>query len=65
MVLHEEFDRTGQRRDAKKRITQARSYPLSWVKRARECIYKLGYFVTAAGIERMLQPLTLVPTLVR
>jgi len=44
---------------------QARSYLGDLVLRARECIYKLGYSVVAAGIERMLKPLSLVPTLVR
>jgi len=48
----------------KARITQARYYASDIVKRAREFIYQKGYFITSAGMERMLKPLSLVPTLV-
>jgi hypothetical protein len=64
-IPRKEFDKLGQHHDLKGRITRARSYLGSLIERARECIYKLGYSVTAAGIERMLKPLSLVPTTVR
>jgi hypothetical protein len=64
-IPRKEFDKLGQHYDLKGRTTQARSYLGDLVKRAREAIYKSGHFVTAAGIERMLKPLSLVPTTVR
>ena len=48
------------------RVSQARtSYLGDLVEKAREYIYKSGYSVTAAGIERMLKPFSLMPTTVR
>jgi hypothetical protein len=49
----------------KGRIARTRSYLGDLVENARECIYKSGYSVTAAGVERMLKPFSLVPTTVR
>jgi hypothetical protein len=63
-MLHKEFDKLGQRNDMKKRVTLTRSYFSSLVNWAREYIYKFGYFISAAGIERMLHPLSVVPTVV-
>jgi hypothetical protein len=64
-IPRKEFDKLGQHYDLKARVSQARSYLGDLVERARQCIYKSGYCLTAAGIERMLKPLSLVPTTVR
>jgi hypothetical protein len=64
-IPRKEFDRLGQHNDLKGRVNRTRSYLGDLVERACEFIYKSGHFVTAAGIERMLKPLSLVPTMVR
>jgi hypothetical protein len=65
MIPQKEFDKVGHRNDAKGRITRARSYLFSLIDRARECIYKYGHFITSTAIERMLHPVSVVPTVVR
>jgi hypothetical protein len=59
-----EFDKLGHQQDTKGRTTRARSYCPDLVNRARDCIYNLGYLVTGAAVERMLRPMSLVPTVV-
>jgi hypothetical protein len=59
-----EFNKLGHQQDTKGRITRARSYLSDLVNRARDCIYRMGYLVNAAGVERMLHPMSLVPTVV-
>jgi hypothetical protein len=58
------IDQVGYLRDAQRRISNARTYVGDLVIRAREFIYKLGYGVTSAAVERLLHPRSLVPTLV-
>jgi hypothetical protein len=64
-IPQKEFHKLGQHHDMKGRITRTRSYLGDLVENARECIYKSGYSVTAAGVEHMLKPFSLVPTMVR
>jgi hypothetical protein len=49
-------------RDAKIRISNARSYAGTLVHRARNFIYNLGYGVTSAAVERVLMAESWVPT---
>lgn len=59
-----QFDQLGSKRDSNRRMAGARSYLMDLVSRARHFIYNVGFQPTAAGIERMLKPLSLVPTIV-
>ena len=64
LVPKDELDKLGQVRDSQRRISRARTSDLDWITRARNIIYRLGFPVRSAGIERMLKPTSLVPTLV-
>ncbi|KAF8233087.1 hypothetical protein L208DRAFT_1142259, partial [Tricholoma matsutake] len=57
-----EFNKLGHQQDMKGRITQSQSYLSSLVNRARDCIYCAGYTINATAVERMLRPMSLVPT---
>jgi hypothetical protein len=59
-----EFDKLGWVRDSEKRLKTARSAPTTLVASARHQIYNKGCNVDNAGIERMLKPRSLVPTIV-
>jgi hypothetical protein len=59
-----EFDKLGHQRDMRGRVTRARSYLSDLVSRARDCIYRMGYLVSGAAMERMLRPMSIVPTVV-
>lgn len=59
-----DFDKLGHQQDTTGRIARARHYPEYLVNRARDCIYSSGYPVNHAGIERMLKPMSVVPTVV-
>jgi hypothetical protein len=59
-----EFMKVGQHHDVNVCVKLARVYLADVVNRARDYIYKSGYFVNAAGMERMLKPFSLVPTVV-
>jgi hypothetical protein len=58
------LDKLGQVRDSQGRISGARIFDLDWITRARNIIYQLGFPVRSAGIERMLKPASLTPTVV-
>jgi hypothetical protein len=58
------FDRVGYIRDLQNRLTTARTYARDLVLRARSFIYNLGYGVSSAAVEHLLQAHSLVPTLV-
>lgn len=70
LVPKPELDRLGQKKDDKGRITRARTYCADLinvpylVQSARKSIYEKGFPVASAGIERVLRPLSLVPTTV-
>jgi len=64
LVPKDELDLLGQVRDGQKRISRARTFHANLIIKARDCIYNLGFSVRSAGIERMLKPLSLVPTMV-
>jgi hypothetical protein len=64
-VLKSEIDKLGQKLDARYRITQARSYVGDIITSARNFIYKLGYGVGSAAVERLLKEKSWVPTRVR
>lgn len=64
-ITKDEIGKLGHQRDKERRFSQARSYLSDVVNNAREHIYHKGFLVNSAGIERMLQPLSLVPTTVR
>ena len=51
--------------DTRYRITQARIYLGNIITTARDFIYKQGYGVTSAAVERLLKEKSLVPTRVR
>ena len=59
-----EFDKLGSVKDSQKRLETERSAPTSIVANARNQIYNKGCNVDSAGIERMLKPQSLVPTIV-
>ena len=48
----------------KGRATRARSYLPDLVNRARDWVYHMGYLVSGAAVERILRPMSLVPTVV-
>jgi hypothetical protein len=51
-------------RDARTRISNARTYAGDLVRQARKFIFKLGLGVASAAVERVLKPNSWVPTLV-
>jgi hypothetical protein len=57
-------DKIGHLQDSSDRITKARSYSHNLITLARDFVYKLGYGVTSAAIDRLLKPTSLVPTYV-
>ena len=61
-VLKSEIDKVGQKLDARYRITQARAYIGDLIASARNFIYKLGYGVGSAAVERLLKKQSWVPT---
>ena len=64
LVPRDALDKLGQVRDSQGRISRARIFDLDWITRARNIIYQLGFPVRSAGIERMLKPASLSPTVV-
>lgn len=64
LVPKSELDKLGQVRDSQGRISRARVFNMNWITRARNFIYCLGFPVRSTGIERMLKPTSLTPTLV-
>lgn len=64
-ILKTDIDKLGQKLDARYRITQARIYLGNIITTARDFIYKQGYGVTSAAVERLLKEKSLVPTRVR
>jgi hypothetical protein len=64
-VIKSSIDKIGYLQDTRNRITNARSYSQDLITRARDFVYKLGYGVTSAAVERLLKTQSLVPTLVR
>lgn len=64
LVSRDELDKIGQVRDSQLRISRVRIFDMDWITRARNFIYRFGFPVRSAGIERMLKPTSLVPTLV-
>jgi len=59
-----DMDQMGLINDASSRVNLTRSYLANLIQNARRCIYKLGYVLTSTKIEAVLQPLSLVPTIV-
>jgi hypothetical protein len=64
MVTKAAIDKVGYLRDAQNRISNVRTYARNLVVTARDIIYRLGYGVTSAAVERILKEKSLVPTLV-
>jgi hypothetical protein len=64
LVKKDELDKLGQVRDSRGRISGARIFNMDWITRARHFIYHVGFPVRSVGIERMLKPTSLIPTLV-
>jgi hypothetical protein len=66
LVTKGKIDKIGYVQDAKDRILNARTYGMSrnLMARARDLIYRLGYGVSSAAVDRLLKPASLVPTLV-
>jgi hypothetical protein len=65
LVLKRDIYKMGQIRDLRSRITQARTYPRDNIQLARQFIYKQGYGVSSAAVERVLKANSWVPTLVK
>ena len=63
-ILTATFDKLGHQHDTAERATKARHYPQMLVHTARAHVYSSGYPVNSVGIERMLKPMSLVPTTV-
>jgi Plavaka transposase len=64
LVPRDALDKLGQVRDSQGRTSRARIFDLDWITRARNVIYRLGFPVRSAAIERMLKPTSLAPTVV-
>jgi hypothetical protein len=64
-ILKTEIYKLGQKLDARCRIAQARTYLGDIITTARDFIYKQGYGVTSAAVERLLKEKSWVPTRVR
>jgi hypothetical protein len=62
LVRKSEIDKLGQKLDARYRINQARTYLGNTIASARDFIYKLGYGIRSAAVERLLKEQSLVPT---
>ena len=60
----DELDKIGQVRDSQGQISRARVFNMDWIARVQNLIYWLGFPVRSVGIEHMLKPASLVPTLV-
>ena len=65
LVRKEDIFKLGQVRGIQNRLSRARSYVGDLIKRARDFIYRLGYNVAGAAVERLLLEHSLVPTIVR
>jgi hypothetical protein len=64
LVRKPDIHKVGQARDLHSRTSKARTYVGDLIRQAREFIYKLGYGVKSAAVERLLQANSWVPTLV-
>jgi hypothetical protein len=62
LIHKNEIHKIGQVMDAKRRLSNARSYPADLIAQARRFIYKLGRVVTSVKVERLLKPHSWVPT---
>lgn len=62
LVRKSEFDKLSQKLDAHYHITQARTYLGDIITSARNFIYKLGYGIGSAAVERLLKEQSWVPT---
>jgi hypothetical protein len=60
----EDCDQLGQVFDMCYRLDKARTYLAHLVNNARDRIYNLGHSVSAAGVEALLKPFSLLPTVV-
>lgn len=60
----EDCDKMGGVFDLRYRVEKARIYLSDAVKKARDFIYRLGHGVTARGVENLLKPFSLLPTVV-
>lgn len=64
LIQKKNISKVGQTRDSQTRLSQARSYVGGLVNQARDFIFKLGYNVASAAVERLLFAASWVPTLV-
>lgn len=64
-VPMEDCDKLGGVFDMRYRLEKARTYLANAVNNARDRIYRLGQGVSAKGVEDMLKPFSLLPTVVR
>jgi hypothetical protein len=64
LVTKADIDQIGYIRDKQNRITNARTYDRFWIVKARDFIYRLGFGVASASVEKVLKAKSLVPTLV-
>jgi hypothetical protein len=60
----EDCDKLGGVFDMRYRLEKARTYLADVVNNARDRIYRLGHGVSAKGVENLLKPFSLVPTVV-
>jgi hypothetical protein len=64
MVTRADLDKVGYLRDARNRLSNIRTYARDIIVSTRDFIYRLGYGVKSAAVERVLQAKSLTPTLV-
>ena len=64
LVKKEDVFKLGQVRDLRNRLSHARSYVGDLIKQGRDFIYRLGYNVAGAAVERLLLEHSWVPTTV-
>jgi hypothetical protein len=64
LVPKAKVDKIGYLQDSRDRIKKARSYSHDLITRARDFVYKLGFNVKSAAIDRLLKSTSLVPTYV-
>ena len=65
LVLKSDIHRLGQATDFTSRVKKAHTYIGDTIRHLRNSIYKGGFGVTSAGVERALKPESWTPTLVR
>jgi hypothetical protein len=65
LIPKAELDLLGLVRDSRGRLSRARTFLADKITLVRGMIYRLGVCLTSIKLERILKPLSLVPTMVR